>query len=589
MQNTYKPQQLCPFKLKKVNRAFGRILVALAITGTSLFAQGTAHVIAVNQVGYKAGLPKRFTAPLTSDGAIFSIKTVGSDEALYQGQVSSKIGDFSDFKPIDSKEHYVVELKGGELAAATSDPFLIRGELYEEQFLQSAVDFLIDTRAVVGTHPSAFGGCPWRDGTYYDAILPSLVLFLMAYPEEIAAMPRQIDWASDRARILSPDFKFDAKNRGTGPALQTTRNYYELEPPKDNAPDVVQLIHWGAGYYLSNPVTADPSNDPAGKKIHSQTIEQLSYVIWAWPHLEQWLPQSFYDQVLGLCFEQWEKIGALGIPQKWHMSSYQLKTDKWGGMLHPYKGRHAPGHSIVPNILMHEVAKREGREDAARYLDAAVAQAAWIIENIDWNDPRTTKGHRVGEHRTIPNLVWLLQKYPEHAPEGLREKIADWVKVAVSRSDNLWDFRRYDMESHWTIPKMNDLGNTIGFPSIALAASWALKEDEAALRDRLRITAVGAMDHLFGRNPKLAAAPSRPQLGFLEVERGWPKEYKLNVCARLEDARGSLSSLPGSEMYPFKPDSEEFRHPEGWVNYGAAWCISLSYLRFDALQTTPEL
>ena len=41
------------------------------------------------------------------------------------------------------------------------------------------------------------------------------------------------------------------------------------------------------------------------------------------------------------------------------------------------------------------------------YLDAAVKQTEWIIKNLDWNDPRTTKGHRLSEHRTIPNLVWL--------------------------------------------------------------------------------------------------------------------------------------------------------------------------------------
>jgi hypothetical protein len=35
-----------------------------------------------------------------------------------------------------------------------------------------------------------------------------------------------------------------------------------------------------------------------------------------------------------------------------------------GGLLHPYKGRHAPGHSIVPNLLMHEVAKCEARPDS---------------------------------------------------------------------------------------------------------------------------------------------------------------------------------------------------------------------------------
>lgn len=562
----------------------------LLISGVLACAQDREPVIAVNQVGYRTDLPKRCTAPLTADGVGFTVTPVGGDGVLYTGKIVDHVGDFSDFQPADSGTHYIIRVEGGDLKAAQSGPFLIREELYQEQFLQSAVDFFIDTRAVVGTHPSAFGGCPWRDGTYYDAILPSLVMLLSAYPEPIAAMPKQMDWASDRARVLAPDFQFDADNPGSEGVMDAVYNYFELEPPKERAPDVVKLIHWGAGYYLVNPETKDPSGDPAGRKIHSQTIEQLSYVIWAWPVLQEWLPQSFYDQVLALCFEKWEQVGALDIPEKWHMASYQLnlESSSWAGKMHPFKGRHAPGHSIVPNLLMHEVAEREGRSDADRYLDAAVAQAAWIIENLDWNDPRTTKGHRIGEHRTITNLVWLLQKYPEQAPAGLREKIAHWAKVAVSRSDNLWDFRRYDMDAHWTIPKLNDVGNTIGFPAIALAASWVLEENEAVLRDRLRIAAVGSLDHLFGRNPKLAAAPSRPEQGFPEVERGWPIEHPVDKCARLETVRGSISTLPGTEMYPYNPDGE-YRHAEGWVNYGAAWCISLSYLAFDRMQTSAEL
>jgi hypothetical protein len=42
-------------------------------------------------------------------------------------------------------------------------------------------------------------------------------------------------------------------------------------------------------------------------------------------------------------------------------------------------------------------------------------------------------------------------------------------------------------------------------------------------------------------------------------------------------------------MFPFNPGGA-YRHPEGWVNYGASWCISLAYLKFDALsQTVPAL
>jgi hypothetical protein len=97
----------------------------------------------------------------------------------------------------------------------------------------------------------------------------------------------------------------------------------------------------------------------------------------------------------------------------------------------------------------------------------------------------------------------------------------------------------------------------------------------------MREIAISQADAVFGRNPRLAAAPHKPQKGFTGIERGWPMGYKNNVCARLELCRGSISSAPGSEMFPFHPEGA-YRHAEGWVNYGAAWCLSLAYLEFDA-------
>ncbi|MDG1357065.1 MAG: hypothetical protein P8P36_02610, partial [Akkermansiaceae bacterium] len=90
------------------------------------------------------------------------------------------------------------------------------------------------------------------------------------------------------------------------------------------------------------------------------------------------------------------------------------------------------------------------------------------------------------------------------------------------------------------------------------------------------------------RNPMLAASTPHPKQGLPEIERGWPKLYKHDVCARLETVRGNLATLPGSEMYPFFP-GKKFRHLEGWCNYGAAWCISLAYLQFDKAKATPDL
>jgi hypothetical protein len=521
---------------------------------------------------------------------VFTLSATDSSNVLYRGEINGGIGDFSDFRPADSDTHYVITVRGGSLTMNQSDPFLIRANLYDEQFWQPAVDFLIDSRSVIGTHPSAYGGCPWRDGTYYDAIIPSLVLFYMADPERIEGMPKQIDWQAEKKRVTAANFKFDAKNPCSEGVMDAVHNYYKLEPPKANAPDVVKLIHWGAGYYLVNPATHDPSRDPDGRLIHSQTIEQVSYVVWAWPVLKQWLPQSFYDKCYALCLENWDS--SLEIDPWWNPETYisdRVMTTQGNSkkiVRHPYKGRHAPGHSIVPNLMMYEVAKREGRADADQYLNAAVRQADWIIKNLDWNDPRTTKGHRMSEHRTIPNLVWLLQRYPDKAPKGLKEKITEWATIAVSRSDNLWDFRRYDLDTLWTIPSMNEVGNSLSLPAIATAASWVV--DDPQLKHRLEELATASVDHVFGRNPQLAAAPHKPEMGFPEIEHGWPKGFRDNVCARLEKCRGSISSLPGTEMYPFNPEGT-FRHPEGWVNYGASWCISLAYFKFDEDAATPSI
>jgi len=542
--------------------------------------------LAVNQIGYETARAKRFTAPKAADGTPFTVRPAAGGDALFEGVIRAGVGDFSAFRPADSPTRYVVELTGA--APAVSDPFLVRTDLYHQQFWQPAVDFLIDSRSAVGTHASAYGGCPWRDGTYYDAILPALVMFYLADPAAVRAMPRQMDWAADKARVTAAGFGFTEKDPGGKGFMNSVRAYYDLEAPAADAPDVVKLIHWGAGFYLVNPLTQDPSSDPDKWKVHPQTVEQVAYVVWAWPALKQWLPESFYLRCRDFVFGYWRpslQPGSWWAP-KTYLAPEDLKEgNPMGGLLHPYKGRHAPGHSIVPNLLLHEVAKREGRDDAGVYLDAAVKQAEWCIENLDWNDPRTTKGHRMSEHRTIPNLVWLLQKYPDRAPAGLKEKIHAWVEVALARSDNFWDYRRFDLQDHWSIPKVNDVGNLIGFPAIATAAGWVL--DDPAKKARLEQISTAAVDHLFGRNPRLAAAPAKPEMGFPEVERGWPKHHKEGICARLELCRGSLSAAPGSEMFPFNPDGA-YRHAEGWVNYGAAWCISLAYLKFDAAgKTTP--
>jgi hypothetical protein len=543
------------------------------------------HLIALNQVGYDTAAPKRFTAPLSADGSKFEVRKVGGRAALFSGAIQGHIGDFTAFQPKARAQEYVIAVSGSGLVTGHSDPFSIAPHLWQDQFWQTAVDFMIDCRSVVGTHPSAYGGSAWRDGTYYAFEVPSLILLYLADPDRVKAMRVQMDWNRDKARVLAPEFKFDAKNPNSEGVMEAVRAYYtELEPPKRGAPDVVQLIHWGLGYYLFHPETRDPSADPLPKQIHSQTVEQFAFLLYAWPQLKRWLPQSFYDRCQEFAFAHWKQSGLLEVDPLWDPQTYLTPEEiagpnPTGGALHPYKGRHAPGHSIQPNLLMYEVARRAGRTDADLYLKAAQSQTQWLIEHLDWNDPRTTKGHRMSEFKTMTGLVWFLQHYPKQAPPGLKQKITDWARIMIERSDNLWDFRRYDLENNWTIPSLNETGNLVALTAGALAASWVV--EESGMQSRLREIAFAQMDNVFGRNPRMAAAPHHPEKGFPLIGRGWPKGQPDNTCARLETTRGSLSASPGTEMYPFNPNGK-FRHPEGWVNYNAAWNVALAYLYWDA-------
>ena len=62
---------------------------------------------------------------------------------------------------------------------------------------------------------------------------------------------------------------------------------------------------------------------------------------------------------------------------------------------------------------------------------------------------------------------------------------------------------------------------------------------------------------------------------FAGVERGWPKAFPDNVCARLELVRGTLNSSAATEHFPYNPGGA-FRHPEGWTAFNAAFNVALA-------------
>jgi len=501
----------------------------------------------LNQTGYDPDAPKRVTAPTLPDGTPFVVKQ--GERVVFRSTVRGGIGDFT---PLKSGKGLVVEAAG-----LVSEPFEISSLVTLRASLDPALRFFVDDRSLVGTHPSAYGGSAWRDGTYYSYEVPSLVMLYLANPSFFEQAKREVTWTP-----LPPGFK-PVKANGDSGALEAALAYFrELEPPKPDAPDLVKLIHWGVGWLLVKPESADPSGDPKGKRLHPQTVEQLAFFLYAWPQLARWLPESLYTKAKAFVLSHWY---------------FGIHTE-----VGDFKGRECPGHAILPNLLLHAVTQEK------RFLETALAQARWVCTTLDPADPNVTKGQRMSEHLLITGLTTLLP----HAEALVRPWLEKWSTVMIARSENAYDFRKYD-DTHWTLPRFtpgshggagwNEPGNVAGFPACALSVARLTSNKKRA--ERLRVIATAHFDALFGRNPLGAHAAYRGPQDFYGVERGWPKKFTDDTCARLERVRGTLSSSAATEHYPNNPDAP-FRHPEGWTAFNAAFNVGLAYACREATQLT---
>ncbi|PWV57006.1 hypothetical protein [Chitinophaga sp. S165] len=551
--------------LKKLRSVFGLIVLQLSATA-SVHAQDSTfhpdkHWVCVSQTGYNSNAPKRFTVPTAMDGkAGFYITAAGDSKQLYKGTTINGVGDFTGFKPADIERQYVIHVTGGQLPEGVSYPFRVAPCLLEKEGLNPSVWFMNDTRSATGTHHSAYGGCPWRDGTYYSYEIPSLIWMYLSNPAVYDAMPATISYDSLKAIVLNPDYKL-VKSPNDETALEATRKYFTTieKPTGSHIPDVIMDLHWGVGYYMVNPETQDPSKDPLPRQLHPQTLAQLAFFLYAYPYLDKWFSRNFYEQVLTFTRQHWAKIGLLDIQREVGTS----------------KGRHAPGFSVLPNLLMYEVAKRDKLPDADIYMKAAKQQTAWMIDSLSFDDPMVTKGQRMSEHMLMTGLAMYLLQYKEKAPAGLQQKIGQWADIVISRSGNAWDFRRYDMDKNWAVPEFNEVGNVAGFPASGLLAATIIKD--ASKKQRLEQISFAHFDNLYGRNPLNVHAAHHPEKGFRDITKGYPRGYQEDVCARLELSRGGISCLPGTEMYPFDPSGKD-RHLEGWINHNTAWNMSLAVL-----------
>jgi len=500
--------------------------------------------VLVNQSGYDLTGPKRFTAPRAADGDTFTVTREGSAEVLFHGTVQGGVGDFTAFQPA-SAGPYVVSVTG-VIGAGTSHPFGIGPYWTYRVAIQRAVDFMVQSRCANGdatklvfTDPAGDHcnrgntGVAWRDDHQFSFTLQGLIELYLSNPDAFTRAP--------------------GTGRYDGLAISTT----------PDAPEIVKLINWGVDLYLQ------------GKVNHTLLKEQLAWFVYAYPHLSRWIPREQYLKARDHLVATWSD--AARDRWNWYDIPHSADLFQTYTVIGTGKGQLPPGHSIVPNLMMYEVAERDGLAGAQRYLDAARAQVDWLVANLDWDDPATTKGQRMNEHVTMESLAYYAERFPSPA---LAAKIGQWADVAIARSQNMWDFRKYS-DTLWIIPEYNEPGNVAGLPAAALAAARVI--EDPAKQAALRRIAAGQIDHVFGRNPADAhfSHDAATAGGFEGVERGWPKEYPPGSGAgELEEVQGVLDGSPKEASYPYNPEAD-LGYAEGWVAFNTAWNSSLAQLSVD--------
>ncbi len=485
--------------------------------------------ILVNQSGYNLNDIKRFTAPTLDDGVTFDIYKNGVAAPVYSGTIENNIGDFSDFNPQDSTQEYVI--KAGDLE---SDSFGIGPYWYQRVTYAKLMEFMNKARCYVGSDNSCDRGVVYRDDHSFSFEMSSLIAMYFANPSYY--------------ENSEPTFAYKA----SGP----------LDAMSDDAPDIVKLIHFVADRLMDEQVE---------QGLMKAQLVQFLYV---YPYISQWVSQEDYQSVLDYLVPRWGQDNDL-VKDSGEATFSGLSNQNMldvvttiGG----YKGNLPPGFAIKANLMMYQVALREGYDDAEKYFDAAYAQTEWLINNVAWNSANT-KGQRMSEHITMEALHYFMKMYPDRAPSGLKAKIQSWVDRAIKLSDNMWDFRKYD-DDQWVIPEdYNEPGNVAGLPA-SLNAAIEFVDDEDA--KRLRELSAAHLDAVFGRNPTGRHFSYAGPDDFEGVERGYYAEYEGGL-AKLSGIGGKLDGAAFEAHFPFNPEAGQVVRVEAWVAFNTAWNAAIGY------------
>ena len=607
--------------------------------------------ILVNQSGYDYGASKQATVVNIPGDTPFYLKDSKTKDVLFEGKVQDMswsgilydntnsqgeersvqggIIDFTAFNPEKMTEVYV------ECGSVVSFPFVIAKNWMQRVSLPSATDFMEQTRSDYGTDPGwlQYG---WRDSHQFSYELPSLVQQYMSNPSYYNNQPYDIWRAED---CMFPDLREQKEPNIVWLMKFGMERYYDIRFNGDVDPEPEK--HDGHGYVNHRPPEIAlgyaggwGNNKPGPVYLHGMIKEQMAYVLYIYPQISQWMSKEEYLKYRDFLINEWaESRCSLSFHTVSGEKHNLFETQTVAGNL---KGGFPPAHSVVPNLMMYEVVKRDMEDpelvtdtlkaiDPEKFFDAAYRNCQYVLEHFPMDDPQYSKGQRMNEHIVMENMAYFQEMYPDRAPKMLLPAIEKWADKMIARSANLWGAHMAeavsagDNRDYWTgsaydqqLPSpgfpnntLNEPGNLSGFQAAALAAARVITDP--VKQDKLREIGVWSIDGLFGRNPYGRTCffsctrtvqpdgtpdykdrntdlivPGHPQ----EIEGtdlGWMERDLRMGSGVLAIARGRIDASPKEWAYPYNPDSPG-GYKEGWVTYNTAWNSSLAYAAADGIE-----
>jgi len=505
----------------------------------------------LNQSGFDTLKSKRATVTNVPDNTTFAVKAKADDSVVLSSKVKGQVADFSALQT--SGEYYL------ECSGKKSYNFAIGKYWTQRISVNPALRFMDQARSdvfLVGSN-----GVAWRDSHQFSFEIESLTQQYQANPSMYDRMP-------------------------LGITNLATSQYPELRTQTE--PDILWLIKFAVLRYWD-------LWKNQGKKHHALIKAQLPYFLALYPDIKQHVTEAFYTKIRDFAVAVWAEPES---NYHWYETPafHQLTTDnnllevqsKVGGI----KGEKPPGYAIRPNLMMYEVATRDGLANPAQYLNAAINNAKWLVNDVDLDDPAMTKGQRMSEYVTMQGLAYMAEQYPAHAPAGTMAKINRWVDVMIARSNNQWDLRKYaDPKDgtglnldQWTggLVRYNEPGNLAGFLSAAYAAARVITDPTK--KARIKEIGIAQLDTMFGRNPVNRHFSYDGAREIEGVKQGW-FTYYVGGSGVLQDVVGVIDGSPKEFAYPYNPKAPA-GYTEGWVAFNTCWNSSLAYHAADDTEIT---